>query len=54
MEIEDDGVGLSSGAGEGMGLKFMRQRARLIGAALDLRPREGGGTVVSCTVPRDA
>jgi nitrate/nitrite-specific signal transduction histidine kinase len=31
-----------------MGLKIMRHRAAMIGASLDIRDAEGGGTVLAC------
>ncbi|OPZ10743.1 MAG: Nitrate/nitrite sensor protein NarX [candidate division BRC1 bacterium ADurb.BinA364] len=48
--VEDDGVGLRSreGRNEGMGLRIMEYRARLIGAALEIGPRDGGGVRVVC------
>ncbi len=50
LRIEDDGTGLPPNAGqaEGMGLRIMRQRARLIGGRLDVRPRPERGTQVVC------
>ncbi len=36
---------------EGMGLKIMQSRAKLIGATLTIGPRPKGGTVVICTFP---
>ena len=53
MRIEDDGVGriakrASSG---GLGLRIMAHRARSIGGELTISDRDGGGTVVSLTVP---
>jgi signal transduction histidine kinase len=52
VTIEDDGYGMPKWAETrgGMGLKIMRYRASIIGAALDIGPREGGGTVVRCTL----
>jgi two-component system sensor histidine kinase UhpB len=53
LSVEDDGVGISGAAGgSGMGLKVMHYRAARIGAALEIRRREGGGTSVICRVPR--
>ena len=50
LEIADDGAGISPTAEQsaGMGLKIMRYRAGMIGAALDVESIEGGGTVVRC------
>ena len=52
--IDDDGVGLPDEVAwtPGMGMRIMHYRARLIGAILELQRRSGGGTQVSCTVPR--
>jgi two-component system CheB/CheR fusion protein len=53
LRIEDDGVGLSETTipREGMGLRIMGHRARVIGGTFGVAPREGGGTVVTCTLP---
>lgn len=50
LEVADDGVGLSPMA-DGTGLQGMRERAALVGGRLDLRRRDGGGTVVRLVVP---
>jgi signal transduction histidine kinase len=34
----------------GMGLRLMNYRARMVGATLDIGPRCGGGTIVTCSV----
>ena len=49
LEVDDDGVGIPESAvrGEGLGLRIMKYRANMIGAALDFKKRPGGGTVVS-------
>jgi len=51
--VRDDGRGLpaESGRTDGMGLRIMRYRATLIGCTLAVRPAQGGGTLVTCTVP---
>ena len=49
LEVSDDGRGLA-GAGEGTGLRGMRERALLVGARLTLGPGEAGGTVVRLAV----
>lgn len=36
---------------EGMGVKIMQSRAKLIGATLEISPRPKGGTIVTCTFP---
>ena len=58
LEVRDDGRGFDSEAvaAQGrrhFGLQFMRERAELIGARLDLRSRPDGGTVVRLTIPND-
>lgn len=56
VEVSDDGRGfdVSAVAARGrrnFGLQFMRERAELIGAQLEVRSRPGGGTVVSLSIP---
>lgn len=53
LEILDDGRGIDAdlGAGAGVGIKGMRERARLVGGALEIGPRSGDGTRVKLTVP---
>jgi signal transduction histidine kinase len=53
LRIEDNGLGLSETTipREGMGLRIMGHRARVIGGTFGVAPREGGGTVVTCTLP---
>jgi two-component system, LuxR family, sensor kinase FixL len=54
LTIRDDGVGLPAARkGHGMGLRIMNYRAGLIGATLTIGPVPGGGTSVTCTLPRD-
>jgi two-component system nitrate/nitrite sensor histidine kinase NarX len=58
LEVRDDGRGFDSEAVAALGrrhfgLQFMRERAELIGARLDLRSRPDGGTVVRLTIPTD-
>jgi signal transduction histidine kinase len=59
LEIRDDGRGFDSEAvaAQGrrhFGLQFMRERAELIGARLDIRSRPDDGTVVRLTIPTDS
>jgi len=51
LEVADDGVGLEDGGHDqgGMGLRSMRRRAEEIGAQIDVRDAEGGGTRVLLT-----
>jgi signal transduction histidine kinase len=53
LKIADDGVGMSDPAvaDGGMGLRIMRQRAKLIGAALDIVSIPDKGTIISCCLP---
>lgn len=50
--VEDDGKGLPEGnnRSRGMGLRIMRYRAGVIGGALAVQKRVGGGTEVVCSV----
>jgi two-component system sensor histidine kinase DegS len=56
LEVRDDGRGFDIGAvaargRRNFGLQFMRERAELIGAQLDVRSRPDGGTVVRLAIP---
>lgn len=53
LRVSDRGRGLSqeSTGGAGAGLRIMRHRAELIGAALDIRTGDGFGCVVECHLP---
>ena len=56
LEVRDDGRGfdITAVAARGrrnFGLQFMRERAELIGARLDVRSRPEGGTVVRLAIP---
>jgi two-component system sensor histidine kinase DegS len=56
VEVTDDGRGFDHGAiaahgRRNYGLQFMRERAELIGARLDVRSRPDGGTVVRLAIP---
>ena len=56
VEVTDDGRGFDQGAiaahaRRNYGLQFMRERAELIGAKLDVRSRPDGGTVVRLAIP---
>jgi signal transduction histidine kinase len=54
LRINDDGIGIRSSPdqGNGLGLRIMMYRAGLIGGVLQIAPSQGGGTVVTCTLPR--
>jgi PAS domain S-box-containing protein len=53
LSVRDDGVGLAEEGRnqEGIGLRTMNYRARLIGASLTVRRRDRRGTAVICTFP---
>lgn len=53
MTVCDDGAGLPEAdrRGNGMGLRVMSHRAKVLGGTLDVRSRNGGGTAVICEVP---
>jgi len=55
LRIKDDGIGLPEGLEQkdGLGLRIMHHRAGLIGGVLQIGPSHGGGTVVTCTLPRN-
>jgi signal transduction histidine kinase len=50
IAVRDDGAGIAPGTTEGMGLRLMESRAKMIGATLAIAGRPGG-TTVTCTVP---
>lgn len=51
LTVADDGVGIRTDkAGKGMGLDIMRYRAGMINAALEVKPRPEGGTIVACSL----
>ena len=56
ISVRDDGIGLSPQVSpiSGMGLQIMHQRARLLGAVLDIESPLEGGTVVTCRMSTPA
>jgi signal transduction histidine kinase len=50
VRVSDDGTGIANDKpdADGMGLRIMRYRARMIGASIEIARREGGGTEVTC------
>jgi signal transduction histidine kinase len=55
LDVEDDGKGLDPDKSpRGLGLVAMRERAELLGGALDFLPSAHGGTLVRLTVPLSA
>jgi signal transduction histidine kinase len=51
VEVRDDGVGLRPGWHAGVGLTSMRERAVELGGTLHVEPADGGGTVVTASLP---
>ncbi len=54
LRVQDDGIGMPVRQEEmqGLGLRIMRNRAAIIGAALAVEPAKPTGTVVTCVLPR--
>src|SRR5215472_4053149 len=51
VEVTDDGRGISPTNRAGVGLTSMRERAEELGGTCALRPRPGGGSIVSAQLP---
>ncbi len=52
LRVSDDGPGRdAAGAADGAGIRFMRERALMVAASLDLTSNPAGGTAVTLTVP---
>lgn len=54
LDVRDDGIGLdhaAAAAERGLGLRGMRERARLLGGTCRIESRRGGGTVISVALP---
>lgn len=51
ITITDNGVGLQSGRSDSHGLKIMRERARLIGAKLNVKDNASRGLTVTVVLP---
>jgi len=56
LTIHDNGVGIGSTQtqGRGMGLSIMQYRASMIGAVLEIKAPEAGGTLIRCVFPNRA
>ncbi len=54
FQVRDDGVGIPDDLEQttGMGLRIMHHRAGVIGATLNIGPADGGGTIVTCSLPQ--
>ncbi|CCH87971.1 Two component integral membrane sensor signal transduction histidine kinase [Modestobacter italicus] len=53
VEVRDDGSGATSLPGAGHGIVGMRERAQLLGGALDVGPRPDGGFAARARLPLD-
>lgn len=54
LTVCDNGVGFERGhSTQGIGLRIMRYRARILGGLLEVKPMRSHGTRVICVVPRD-
>ncbi|MEZ4873965.1 MAG: sensor histidine kinase [Flavobacteriaceae bacterium] len=52
--VKDNGTGFKNEASsEGLGMKTLRERAQLIGAALDIASESGKGTVLTLKIPKN-
>jgi two-component system CheB/CheR fusion protein len=53
LEIADNGQGLPDDANhrQGLGLRTMAFRARILGGNLELKSAPGGGTLIHCSIP---
>ena len=49
LTVSDDGAGMGDHA-EGAGIRGMRERALLVGGAIEVSARRGGGTTVQCVI----
>lgn len=51
LDVRDDGVGFTSGAANGFGLRAMGQRLRLVGGRLEVESAPRNGTAINASVP---
>jgi two-component system CheB/CheR fusion protein len=54
LRIADDGTGVPDQFHDGLGIRLMRNRARLVNASLTILPAEPKGTQVVCTLIKDS
>lgn len=55
LQVRDDGSGFDkddTAESDGMGVRIMTHRARIVGGTLDVSSTIGEGTIVTCTLPR--
>lgn len=52
VEVEDDGVGVSTDVAEGVGLRSMRERSAELGGTCSVTGTAGAGTRVLVCLPR--
>jgi PAS domain S-box-containing protein len=52
LAVRDDGQGFSANNGAGLGLRAMKYRAAVVGAALRIDSKPGQGTEIVCTLQR--
>jgi signal transduction histidine kinase len=56
LTIEDDGAGIPENiqTHAGLGIRIMEHRAARIGGSISIEPAPTGGTIVICSIPKDA
>ncbi len=56
LTVEDDGLGMPEGRpeGKGLGIRIMAHRAAMIGGLLTVEPAPTGGTIVTCSLPKES
>jgi signal transduction histidine kinase len=56
LTIEDDGQGLPDSAPlpKGLGVRIMAHRAAMIGGSFSIEPAPTGGTIVTCSLPKNS
>ena len=55
LSVADDGVGMpdTPAPAEGLGMRIMSYRARMIGGTLEIKRNEPRGTRVTCVMPQE-
>lgn len=56
LKVQDDGMGMPVGPTTiaGLGMRILQHRAAMLGGTLQIMPCEPQGTLVVCTIPREA